>query len=49
VGHELMGYTFKEMAERSGVSVATLISRKHYAVTHLRERLRAIWEEFGKR
>lgn len=48
VGHELMGYSFKEMAERSGVSVATLASRKHYAVAHLRERLRAIWEEFGK-
>ena len=49
VGHELMGYSFKEMAERSGVGVATLASRKHYAVTHLRERLSAIWEEFGKR
>lgn len=49
VGHELMGYSFKEMAERSGVSVATLISRKRYAVVHLRERLRAIWEEFGRR
>ena len=49
VGHELMGYSFKEMAARSGVSVATLTSRKHYAVAHLRERLRAIYEEFGKR
>jgi RNA polymerase sigma factor (sigma-70 family) len=49
VGHELMGYSFKEIAERTGVSVATLASRKHYAVAHLRERLRAIWEEFGKR
>lgn len=48
VAHELMGYSFKEMAERSGVSVNTLISRKHYAVTHLRDRLRAIWEEFAK-
>jgi RNA polymerase sigma factor (sigma-70 family) len=48
VGHELMGYSFKEMAERSGVSVNTLLSRKHYAVVHLRKRLGAIWEEFGR-
>ena len=49
VAHELMGYSFKDMAARSGVSVATLTSRKHYAVAHLRERLRTIWEEFAKR
>jgi RNA polymerase sigma factor (sigma-70 family) len=46
VGHELMGQSFKEMAEQSGVSVNTLLSRKHYAVVYLRERLRAIHEEF---
>jgi RNA polymerase sigma factor (sigma-70 family) len=49
VAHELMGYSFKDMVARSGVSVNTLLSRKHYAVVHLRERLRAIWEEFAKR
>ena len=49
IAHELMGYSFKDMAARSGVSVATLTSRKHYAVAHLRERLRTIWEEFAKR
>jgi RNA polymerase sigma factor (sigma-70 family) len=49
VGHELLGYSFKELAEQTGVSVNTLLSRKHYAVLHLRRRLRAIHEEFTKR
>lgn len=49
IGHELMGYSFKELAERSGVGVNTLISRKHYAVQHLRERLKTIYEEFRER
>jgi RNA polymerase sigma factor (sigma-70 family) len=46
VAHELMGYSFKELAEQTGVSVNTLLSRKHYAVLHLRERLQAIYDEF---
>jgi len=46
VAHELMGYTFKELAEQTGVSVNTLLSRKHYAVQHLRQRLRAIYDDF---
>jgi len=37
VGHELEGRSFKEMAAESGVSVNTLLSRKRYAVLHLRE------------
>jgi len=49
VGHELMGYSFKELAARSGVSVNTLLSRKHYAVLYLRRRLQAIYEEFMRR
>jgi len=49
VGHELMGYSFKELAARTGLSVNTLLSRKHYAVLHLRERLQAIYDEFTKR
>jgi len=48
VAHELMGYSFKEISEQSGVSVNTLLSRKHYAVTHLRERLRSIYNEFTR-
>jgi RNA polymerase sigma factor (sigma-70 family) len=46
VAHELMGYSFKEIAAQTGVSVNTLLSRKHYAVLHLRERLQAIYDEF---
>jgi RNA polymerase sigma factor (sigma-70 family) len=48
VGHELLGYSFKELAERTGASVNTLLSRKHYAVLHLRERLQAIYDDFRK-
>jgi RNA polymerase sigma factor (sigma-70 family) len=48
VAHELMGYSFKELAAQTGVSVNTLLSRKHYAVEHLRERLRAIYDEFTR-
>jgi RNA polymerase sigma factor (sigma-70 family) len=48
IAHELMGYSFKELAERSGISVNTLLSRKHYAVLHLRQRLQAIYEEYRK-
>jgi RNA polymerase sigma factor (sigma-70 family) len=46
VGHELEGHSFREMAEETGVSVNTLLSRKRYAVLHLRERLRSIYDEF---
>ncbi len=48
ISHELMGYSFKELAEQTGVSVNTLLSRKHYAVLQLRERLQAIYDEFTK-
>ena len=48
VAHELMGYSFKELAAQTGVSVNTLLSRKHYAILHLRERLQAINDEFRK-
>jgi DNA-directed RNA polymerase specialized sigma24 family protein len=40
------GRSFKEMAKETGVSVNTLLARKRYAVLHLRERLRAIHDEF---
>jgi len=36
VAHELEGRSFKEMAAKTGVSVNTLLSRKRYAVLHLR-------------
>jgi len=46
VAHELRGRSFKEMAADSGVSVNTLLSRKRYAIRHLRARLRASYDEF---
>ncbi len=49
VAHEIEGQSFKELAEATGVSVNTLILRKHRAVVHLRERLEAIYDEFEER
>ncbi|MFY9844761.1 MAG: RNA polymerase sigma factor [Terriglobales bacterium] len=46
VAHEIEGRSFKELAAETGLSVNTLLSRKHYAVLHLRERLREVYEEF---
>jgi RNA polymerase sigma factor (sigma-70 family) len=48
VGHEIEGRSFKEMAAASGVSVNTLLSRKRYAVLHLRQRLQGIHDELTK-
>jgi RNA polymerase sigma factor (sigma-70 family) len=48
VAHELMGKSFKDISEETGVGVNTLLSRKRYAVQHLRERLRDIYEDYGK-
>ena len=48
VGHEIEGRSFKEMAAETGVSVNTLLSRKRYAVLHLRVRLQNIYDEFTK-
>jgi RNA polymerase sigma factor (sigma-70 family) len=48
VAHELEGRSFTELAADTGLSVNTLLSRKHYAVLHLRRRLRAIYDEFKK-
>ena len=46
IAHEIEGRSFKELAAESGVSMNTLLSRKRYAVLHLRERLQAIHDEF---
>ena len=48
VAHELEGHSFRELAAETGLSVNTLLSRKRYAVLHLRERLRGVYEEFSK-
>jgi RNA polymerase sigma factor (sigma-70 family) len=49
IAHEVEGRSFKELAAESGVNVNTLLSRKRYAVLHLRERLQDIYEEFRKK
>lgn len=49
IAHEIEGRSFKELAAESGVSVNTLLSRKRYAVLHLRRRLQAIYDEFTGR
>ena len=48
VAHEFEGRSFKEMSAATGVSVNTLLSRKRYAVLHLRERLQRVYDEFTK-
>jgi RNA polymerase sigma factor (sigma-70 family) len=48
IAHEIEGRSFKELSAETGVSVNTLLSRKHYAVLHLRRRLQAIYDEFTK-
>lgn len=47
IAHELMGHSFKEISAQTGVSVNTLLSRKHYAVLFLRARLQDIHDEFS--
>ena len=49
VAHELMGQSFKEISAETGLSVNTLLSRKHYAVLHLRQRLQSIYENYAKK
>ena len=46
VAHEFEGRSFKDLAAESGVSVNTLLARKRYAVLHLRQRLRNVYDEF---
>jgi RNA polymerase sigma factor (sigma-70 family) len=48
VAHELEGRSFKELSAESGVNINTLLSRKRYAVLHLRERLQSVYDEFKK-
>ena len=49
IAHEVEGRSFKELSAESGISVNTLLSRKRYAVLHLRERLQNIYDEFTKK
>ncbi len=49
VAHELEGRSFKELSAMSGVSVNTLLSRKRYAVLHLRRQLQSIHDELKRK
>jgi RNA polymerase sigma factor (sigma-70 family) len=49
VAHELEGRSFKELSAETGVNVNTLLSRKRYAVLHLRARLQSVHDEFTKK
>ena len=46
VWNELEDQTFQEIADRTGENIKTLISRKRYAVLHLRQRLETTYKEF---
>jgi RNA polymerase sigma factor (sigma-70 family) len=46
IEHEIEGRSFKELATETGVSVNTLLSRKRYAVLHLRQRLQSVYDQF---
>ncbi len=48
IAHEIDGRSFKQLADETGLSINTLLSRKRYAVLHLRRRLQAIYEEFSR-
>jgi RNA polymerase sigma factor (sigma-70 family) len=45
IKHELEGISFKDISMLTGVSLNTLLSRKRYAVIHLREKLKNLYEE----
>ena len=45
VWHELDDMSFNEIAEKTGVTINTLLSRKRYAVLHLRKKLEHLYKE----
>ena len=45
IEHELEDKSFKEIAEKTGVTINTLLSRKRYAVLHLRGRLKNLYND----
>jgi RNA polymerase sigma factor (sigma-70 family) len=48
IEHELEDKSFKEIAEKTGVTINTLLSRKRYAVLHLRARLKNLYDDLLK-
>jgi RNA polymerase sigma factor (sigma-70 family) len=49
VANELAGTSFRQLADETGLSINTLLSRKRYAVLYLRRRLQAIYNDFASR
>jgi RNA polymerase sigma factor (sigma-70 family) len=49
IAHEIDRRSFKELSAETGISVSTLLSRKRYAILHLRERLQNVYDEFVKK
>lgn len=49
VAHEIEGRSFKQLSGETGLNLNTLLSRKRYAVLHLRRRLQDIYDEFTRR
>ncbi len=47
LAHEVEGRSFADISAETGLSVNTLLSRKHYAVKRLRARLQRIYDELG--
>jgi RNA polymerase sigma factor (sigma-70 family) len=48
IAHQIEGRSFNELVDTTGVGLNTLLSRKRYAVIHLRRRLQAIYDEYLK-
>lgn len=48
IAHEIEGRSFRDLTEATGVALNTLLSRKRYAILHLRRRLESIHNEFGR-
>jgi len=46
IAQEIEGHSFRELADETGLNLNTLLSRKRYAVLHLRRRLQTIYDEF---
>ena len=47
IAHELLGRSFKEISAETGTPINTLLSRKRYAVLHLRQRLQEMNDTLG--
>ncbi len=47
IAHEVMGTSFKDYAAETGISINTLLSRKRYAVQHLRRSLQSLYDDLG--